>query len=127
LVIIINLFYQIMKKALLIFVLLFTFSLSANAQAEKKGLPEKKQLSIQEKAKINLTDLTSLVKIEDPSMETALMQLFVSKYKMITSENITEAEKKEVSNLIDAKLRATLNDELIKKLETEGVYKKLIN
>ncbi|WP_395047408.1 hypothetical protein [Flavobacterium sp.] len=117
-----------MKKILLIFALFFIFSFSASAQTEKKGLSiEKKEQSIEEKAKMNFTELTSVIALENSAMDSALTQLFVTKHKILSREGITEAEKKEVSNQIDAKLRATLNYESIQKLETKGVYKKLIN
>ena len=123
-VIIINLFYQIMKKTLLIFVLFFAFSLSASAQTEKKTI--QKELSIEEKAKQNVESLTTVMDI-DNSMSEALNQLFYRKYKMLSKENITVAEKQGISNEIDAKLRATLNDELIQKLIAKGLYNNLIN
>ncbi len=119
-----NLFYQIMKKALLIFVLFFAFSLSANAQDEKKTF--QKELSIEEKAKQNVESLTAIMEITSPISE-ALNQLFYRKYKLLSRENITIAQKQEVSNEIDAKLRATLNDELIQKLIAKDLYKNLIN
>lgn len=128
LVIITNRPHQIMKKVLLLSILFFAFSLNANAQAEKKELSvEKKELSIQEKAKINFIDLKSVITTEDPNIDQALIQLFEKKHKMLSKENITVAEKQEISNRIDAKLRATLNYESIKKLEEKQVYNKLIN
>ncbi|WP_395056607.1 hypothetical protein [Flavobacterium sp.] len=113
-----------MKKALLIFVLFFAFSLSANAQDEKKTF--QKELSIEEKAKQNVESLTAIMEITSPISE-ALNQLFYRKYKLLSRENITIAQKQEVSNEIDAKLRATLNDELIQKLIAKDLYKNLIN
>jgi hypothetical protein len=112
-----------MKKILSIFVLLF--ALNASAQVEKKTI--QKELSIEEKAKINFTDLTSVINLEDPTLDYALTQLFTTKHKMLSREGLTETDKKEVSNLIDAKLRATLNYESIQKLESKGIYKKLLN
>ena len=60
-------------------------------------------------------------------MAESLNQLFYRKYKMLSKENITVAEKQGISNEIDAKLRATLNDELIQKLIAKDLYKNLIN
>lgn len=113
-----------MKKILLIFVLFFTFSLSANAQAENKTT--QKGLSIEEKAKQNVASLTAVMELTSP-MSEALNQLFYRKHKLLSGENITVAEKQQVSNEIDAKLRATLSDELIQKLIAKDLYKNLIN
>lgn len=113
-----------MKKILLIFVLFFTFSLTANAQVDKKA--PQKELSIEEKAKQNVESLTAVMDI-DNSMSEALNQLFYRKYKLLSRENITVAEKQEVSNQIDAKLRATLSNELIQKIVAKNLYQNLIN
>ena len=123
-VIIINLFYQIMKKALLIFVLFSAFSLSASAQAEKKII--QKELSIEEKAKQNVESLTAVMEITSP-MSEALNQLFYRKYKLLSKANITVAEKQGISNEIDAKLRATLSNEIIQKMIAKNLYQNLIN
>ena len=113
-----------MKKVLSIFVLLFAFSFAANAQAEKATT--QKELSIEEKAKQNVESLSAVMDLTNPMTES-LNQLFYRKYKMLSKENITVAEKQGISNEIDAKLRATLNDELIQKLIAKDLYKNLIN
>ncbi|EKT3957779.1 hypothetical protein NTJ28_001769 [Flavobacterium psychrophilum] len=114
-----------MKKSLLIFVLFLSFSLSANAQTEKKITT--KELSIEGKAKQNLESITTVMSINDPAMSEALSQLFYKKHKWLSKKNITVAEKQNIANEIDAKLRATLDYELIQKLIVKDIYKDLIN
>ncbi|GAW88717.1 hypothetical protein FPS14_contig00009-0040 [Flavobacterium psychrophilum] len=46
---------------------------------------------------------------------------------MVKQKNITVAEKQNIANEIDAKLRATLDYELIQKLIAKDIYKDLIN
>ncbi len=114
----------IMKKIIAIFVLFFAFSLSANAQTEKKI--EKKQESPEAAAKQNLHELSKTIDISaNPDLFTNLNQLFITKHKMLSKENITENEKQEVYKIIDAKLRATLSDDQIKEIEAKGVYERL--
>ena len=108
-----------MKKILSIFVLFF--AMSASAQTEKK------ELSPAEKVKVNVADLTSVMGVMDSDLNNAITQLFEIKHKMLSKNDISEAERNEVSSIIDAKLRATLNGELIQKLESKGIYKKLLN
>ncbi|WP_394759968.1 hypothetical protein [Flavobacterium sp.] len=113
-----------MKKIIAIFVLFFAFSLSANAQTEKKI--EKKQESPEAAAKQNLHELSKTIDISaNPDLFTNLNQLFITKHKMLSKENITENEKQEVYKIIDAKLRATLSDDQIKEIEAKGVYERL--
>lgn len=113
-----------MKKLLSIFVLFLVFSLPASAQDEKTA--KEKEFSIKEKATQNVESFAAVMDLTNPMAE-ALNQIFYKKYKLLSKENITETEKMEVSNSVDEKLKAILNEELIKKLESKGIYKNLIN
>lgn len=109
-----------MKKLLSLFVLFFAFSLTANAQTERKDQ------SPEANAKQDLHELTKIVDVSTPeNLFVSLNGLFVTKHKMLSREGITESEKKQVTSEIDAKLRATLKDDQIKKLESSGVYERL--
>ena len=55
-----------------------------------------------------------------------MYRLFLDKYNALEKENITPAEKQEISNMIDLKLRATFNDNQIESLKAAGVYDKLL-
>ena len=109
-----------MKKLLSLFVLFFAFSLTANAQTERKDQ------SPEVSAKKDLHELTKIIDVSAPeNLFVSLNGLFVTKHKMLSREGITETEKKQVTSEIDAKLRATLKDDQIKKLEASGIYERL--
>lgn len=108
-----------MKKLLSIFVLFFAFTFSGLAQTEKKQAPE-------ERAKINTFEFNKVIQV-DGDTQAALYQLFVKNYTEMAKENISEAQKQEISHIIDAKLRASFSDDQIKQLETTGLYQRLIN
>lgn len=112
-----------MKKLLPILMMLFAFSFGANAQQSKdnKPFPE-------EKAKQETFELTKIVEV-DGATQQALFQLFLKKHKDLDNENVklTEADKQQYAAIVDAKLRATLSDEQIQKLQTVGLYDKLLH
>jgi Spy/CpxP family protein refolding chaperone len=109
-----------MKKLLSLFVLFFAFSLSANAQvAAKTQNPEAD-------AKQDLHELTKVIDVSTPNtLFSDLNQLFISKHKMFAQEGNTDAGKEKISQIIDQKLRATLSDEQIKRLEAAKIYTRL--
>ncbi|MGH2665678.1 hypothetical protein [Flavobacterium sp.] len=112
-----------MKKLLPILMMLFAFSFGANAQQskERKPFPE-------EKAKQETFELTKVIEV-DGATQQALFQLFLKKHKDLDNETVkfTEADKQQLSSIIDAKLRATLSDDQIQKLQSVGLYEKLIH
>jgi hypothetical protein len=109
-----------MKKLLSLFVLFFAFSLTASAQTERKNQ------SPESNAKQDLYELTKVIDVSTPeNLFMDLNGLFVTKHNMLAKEGITENDKKEVARIIDAKLRATLKDDQIKKLESSGIYERL--
>ena len=110
-----------MKNILKLIILFLAFSINAHAQTEKKkSTPE-------DAAKLNVFELSKAIKI-DAKMEQAFYNLFLGKHNQLMSyEKISEADKKQISNIIDAKIRATLTDEQIAKIElVPGLYQKLI-
>ncbi len=119
-ILITNRLLQIMKKLLSLFVLFFAFSLSANAQvAAKTQNPEAD-------AKQDLHELTKVIDVSTPNtLFSDLNQLFISKHKMFAQEGNTDAGKEKISQIIDQKLRATLSDEQIKRLEAAKIYTRL--
>jgi len=110
-----------MKKLLSIFVLFFAFSLSANAQTAKK------QESPEQKAKQDTFELTKVIEV-DGEMQHALFQLFLKKHNELNgTSKLSEDGQKELANIIDMKLKATLTAEQIKSLQSNGLYEKLIH
>lgn len=110
-----------MKKIIILIIIIFSFSVNVNAQTEiKKSTPE-------DAAKSNVFELSKAIEI-DAKMEQAFYNLLLGKHTQLTSDpKISEADKKQISNIIDAKIRATLTDEQIKKIEfIPGLYQKLI-
>ncbi|MEO8516298.1 MAG: hypothetical protein ABI426_06120 [Flavobacterium sp.] len=111
-----------MKKIIAIFIMFFAFSLSTNAQtAVAKETPESK-------AKQNVFDLTKAIDTNGgDTMYNDLFQLFLKKHKDLEKENITEAEKQQISAMIDFKLKATLGEGQVENLKAvPGLYDKLI-
>ena len=103
--------------------MIFAFSFGANAQQakERKLLPE-------EKAKQETFEASKTIEM-DADMQQAIFQLLVKKHKELDSDTakISDEGKKELSNIIDMKLKATFSDDQIKKLQAAGVYEKLIH
>jgi len=111
-----------MKRLLSIFVLFFAFTLSASAQTEKKEIVQ----TPEQKAKKDTFELSKTIDV-DGDMQAALYQLFLKKHSELEGSKLSEDGKKELSNIIDMKLKATLADEQIKKLQSTGLYEKLIH
>ena len=110
-----------MKKIIILIILISAFSVNVNAQTEKK------QFTAEDAAKSNVFELSKAVEI-NADYEKAFYNLFLGKHTQLMSDSkISEADKKQISNIIDAKIRATLTDEQIKKIESvPGLYQKLI-
>ena len=116
---------QIMKKIVSILVLLLTFSINAQAQTEKK---EQEKIKPEIAAKADVEALTKVI----PSNGTEtyfgdLYQLFLKKHNDLNSAT-TINEKKQVSQIIAAKLETSFTEEQIKKIkDVPGLYERLVN
>lgn len=97
-----------MKKIIALFVFFFAFSINAAAQDNKA--------EIDRNAKKDLEALIGIVKL-DSNTETAIYRLFVKKHEGMLSPNATDASKRDISSVIEAKLRATLTAEQTALLE----------
>lgn len=109
-----------MKNVIKLVILFFAFTLNMNAQTEKKNTPENA-------AKTNVFELSKAIEI-NAEYEKAFFQLFLSKHNQLMADNkISEESKNQIATIIDAKIRATLTGEQIKKIESvPGLYQKLL-
>ena len=110
-----------MKKILIVLLMIFAFSISANAQTETK------ELTSEGKAKSDLHDLTVAIDTESDDFRMAIYYLMLKKHQTLSSNDISTEMKNEFSRTVDAKLKASFNEEQIKQLkEIPGLYDKLI-
>lgn len=113
-----------MKKLLIIFALVFSFSFSANAQSNKVAAV-KTQLTPSEAAKKDSQDLKALLSLSETST-TDFYNLFEQKYQTLAVPDLSTERKAVLKTVIDAKIRATLNDTDMAKLEANPVlFKRL--
>ncbi|MEC4004770.1 hypothetical protein OX283_008880 [Flavobacterium sp. SUN052] len=98
-----------MKKIFFVFALLLAFSVSVSAQ-------EKKAATSQESAKKDAVELANLVKLS-PEMTENFLRLFEMKYQILEDKSLTAERKSELENVMDAKIRATLDAKQMSLLE----------
>lgn len=99
-----------MKKLLLIFTLICAFSITASAQ-DKKVKP-------QDAAKADATELADLVGLTATQTQD-LYNLFEMKYQYKEVENLSDERKQIITQTMDAKIRATLNEKQMATLESK--------
>jgi hypothetical protein len=97
-----------MKKLLFILTLICAFSINASAQESK--------LSSQDLARKDAAELTELVGLKDGETEN-FFRLFETKYTILEDKNLSQERKTILSNTIEAKIRASLNEKQIAVLE----------
>jgi hypothetical protein len=74
----------------------------------------------------NISDLSSVITVS-PEMKSILTGLFLTKFRMLSS-NPSAENKKYVSEIIERKLEATLDGPSFKKIrENETLFKSLVN
>ncbi len=111
-----------MKNIFTLIIMFFAFSVSVNAQTDKR------EMSPQAKAKSDLHDLSQAINTGSDDMNMAVYALFLKKHETLQGKEISADQKREFSNIIDLKLKATFSDEQITKLKSvPGLYDKLIN
>ncbi len=109
-----------MKNLLGALVLFLAFTVNASAQETFKKVDEKVE------AKTNLTALSEVVTLQGTLSED-LFRLFEHKYRNL-NENLSAEKKAELAHIIEMKLRATLSDDDMQKIEKKpGLLKKLTN
>jgi hypothetical protein len=95
-----------MKKILLILSFLFAFSMNA----------QDKKLKPADAAKADALELQKLVKLTETETYD-MTNLFVMKYEMLEVEGISSERKSVMTRVLDAKLRASLNEKQMATLE----------
>jgi len=89
-----------MKKLVAVVTLFLAFAVGANAQEDKKmdAVNAAKADAVKMTEKLNLT----------PDQQSAFVNLFVMKHQMMNDASATDAKKKEITEVMNAKIRATL-------------------
>lgn len=99
-----------MKKIIGALVLLLAFSINANAQAKQKS-----ETAI-EKAKKETAELTQYLALDQTTSDN-FYRLFEQKQQTLENKDLTPERKVELSRVIEAKIRATLDEKQTDKLE----------
>jgi Skp family chaperone for outer membrane proteins len=100
-----------MKKLIALLTLFLAFAFSANAQQDKKA-------SSEEAAKIDTQKLAQVVTLQG-TQEADFTRLFIMKHNKLNNVGVTPADKKEISNVMEAKIRATLDGNQMQKLDAK--------
>lgn len=98
-----------MKKLIAVLTLFLAFGFSANAQEGKK-------MNADEAAKADVVRLAELVPLQG-TQEQDFIRLFVMKHNILNDASASQEKKKEITRIVDGKIRATLNAEQIQRLE----------
>ena len=109
-----------MKKLIAALTLMLAFSINANAQ--DKDTPSSYDLGKKQAAE--LTEFLGLDKVQNENFA----RLFEQKISILSEKDLTVERRKELSRVIDAKIRATLDQNQMERLEkNKELFEKLIN
>ena len=100
-----------MKKLIAVLTLFFAFAFSANAQDDKK-------MDAVNAAKLDAVKMSEALKLDGQQQEQ-FINLFVMKHQTLNDPSIPDAKKKEMSYVVEAKIRATLNADQTKALDSD--------
>lgn len=111
-----------MKKLIAALTLLLAFSINANAQDKVLD-----GLDSAAKGKKQAAELSEYLGLDQTTNEN-FARLFEQKFTVLEDKNIQPERKTELSRVIDAKIRATLDGTQIERLEKNpDLLKRLIN
>lgn len=99
-----------MKKLIAAITLLLAFTINANAQ-DKKAVGTPIELAKKEAAELSTAVGLTPTQVED------FVRLFESKNKTLQETNLSAERKTALANVIEAKIRATLDEKQTAKLE----------
>ena len=109
-----------MKKLIAAFIFMLAFSINANAQ--DKNTPSAYDLAKKQAAE--LTEYLGLDKIQNENFA----RLFEQKISVLDNKDLTQERKDEFSRVIEAKIRASLDQNQTEKLEkNQELFQKLIH
>ncbi|WP_396155241.1 hypothetical protein [Flavobacterium sp.] len=112
-----------MKKLIAALTLLLVFSINANAQ-DKSGYVG---LNSTEKGIKQAAELSEYLGL-DKTMNENFAKLFEQKFTILEDKNLEQERRTELSRVIEAKIRGTLDGNQMEKLEKNPeLLKKLIN
>ena len=122
-----------MKKIVFVLTAIFAFSLHSNAQSKNELSKEEmvkqerlKKESPEVNAKSDALELSKYLGLKD-NQTNDFYRLFESKYKTLQND-LSPERKAELSRVIEAKIRASISEDLMLKLEkNETLFKRLIN
>jgi hypothetical protein len=109
-----------MKKIIAVVALLLAFTINANAQ-------DKVELTSTEKGTKEAAILTDYLGLNE-TQNADFARLFIQKHTILEDKMLSAESKKELSRVIEAKIRATIDGELIERLDKNPeLLKMLIN
>ena len=109
-----------MKKLIAAFTLMLAFSINANAQ-------DKNTPSAYDLAKKQAAELTEYLGLDKTQNEN-FVRLFEQKNSVLENKDLTKERKDEFSRVIEAKIRASLDQNQIERLEkNKELFQKLIH
>ena len=117
-----------MKKLIAVLTLFLAFTISANAQ-DKKATTSSLETSTSslEKGKKEAAELSEFLGL-DKTMTENFSMLFEQKNTVLQDKNMSQERKTELSRVIEAKIRASLDSKQTEKLEKNpDLLKRLIN
>ncbi|WNM19076.1 hypothetical protein [Flavobacterium capsici] len=116
-----------MKKIFIALTLILALSFTSNAQEMKALKAETKEIIKPENAaKSDASEISKFLSLDD-TMTDNFYRLFLMKHQTLQNE-LTPERKVELARVIEAKIRATLGDEMMAKLEkNKELLKKLVN
>ena len=110
-----------MKKLIAVLTLFLAFTISANAQDKNAST------SSHDKGKEEAAELTEYLGLDQTQNENFAM-LFEQKHTYLDDKNMSQERKTELSRVIEAKIRGTLDGKQMDKLvKNPDLFKKLIN
>ena len=89
-----------MKKLIAVVTVFFAFAAGANAQEDKK-------MDAVNAAKADAVKMTEKLSLT-ADQQSSFVNLFVMKHQMMNDATATDAKKKEITEVMNAKIRATL-------------------
>jgi hypothetical protein len=118
-----------MKKLIAALTLILAFSVNANAQDKKESnaaLKQTKELTAAERGKKDAVALAQYLELNE-TMTADFQRLFEQKYKTLEDKALSQERRTELSRIVEMKIRATLTDAQMEKLQTnKDLFKSLI-